>query len=246
MPDKINFGFKKVDKSEKAGLVRGVFDNVASRYDIMNDAMSFGTHRLWKDKFINMLAPKSNTKLLDVAGGTGDIAFRFLKKSPTSEVTICDINHEMLKNGVKSGVDKNIINNIEWVCGDAMKLPVPDNYYDYYTIAFGIRNVTDINIALKEAYRVLKPGGKFMCLEFSNIDNIALSKLYNFYSFNIIPNLGKLIANDKDSYQYLVESIKLFPKQQDFLEMIEQAGFKRASYQNLSFGVVAIHSGWKI
>lgn len=243
---KTHFGFKEVELAQKAPLVKGVFDNVASKYDIMNDVMSFGVHRLWKDKFISMLNPQKNKKLLDVAGGTGDIAFRFLKASEGGQVTVADINHNMLQEGYKNAVNKNILHNIEWLCADAQNMPIPDNSYDYYTIAFGIRNVTDINKALSEAYRVLKPGGKFLCLEFSKVENPMLEKIYDFYSFNIIPKMGKFIASDSESYQYLVESIRKFPKQDEFLQMIENAGFVKAKYINLSGGAVAIHSGWKV
>jgi ubiquinone/menaquinone biosynthesis methyltransferase len=243
---KTHFGFKEVELAQKAPLVKGVFDNVASKYEIMNDVMSLGTHRLWKDKFISMLNPQKNKKLLDVAGGTGDIAFRFLKAAEGGQVTVADINHNMLKEGYKNAVNKNILHNIEWLCADAQNMPIPDNIYDYYTIAFGIRNVTDINKALSEAYRVLKLGGKFLCLEFSKVENPLLEKIYDFYSFNIIPKMGKLIASDSESYQYLVESIRKFPKQDKFLQMIENAGFVKAKYINLSVGAVAIHSGWKV
>jgi demethylmenaquinone methyltransferase/2-methoxy-6-polyprenyl-1,4-benzoquinol methylase len=208
--------------------------------------MSLGIHRLWKDKFITELNPKDGAKLLDVAGGTGDIAFRFLKKAPHGHVTVCDINPEMLREGYKNSIDKNILNGLEWLCGNAEKLPLPDSTYDYYTIAFGIRNVTDIPAALREAHRVLKPGGRFMCLEFSKVENPILAKAYDFYSFKIIPKMGELVAKDKDSYQYLVESIRQFPPQKKFAKMIEDAGFSQVKYTNLSGGSVAIHSGWKV
>jgi demethylmenaquinone methyltransferase/2-methoxy-6-polyprenyl-1,4-benzoquinol methylase len=246
MSEKTFFGFKEVEKGDKESLVKGVFSNVAPKYDIMNDVMSFGVHRLWKDTFIKMLNPKDGTKLLDVAGGTGDIAFRFLKKAHNGHVTVCDINPEMLQEGYKNAIDKNILNGIEWLCGNAEKLPLPDSTYDYYTIAFGIRNVTNIAAALKEAHRVLKPGGRFMCLEFSKVENPILAKAYDFYSFKIIPKMGELVAKDKDSYQYLVESIRKFPPQEQFLQMIKDAGFSQTKYTNLSGGSVAIHSGWKV
>ncbi len=245
MEDKTHFGFKEVDKTQKESLVKGVFSNVASRYDIMNDVMSLGVHRLWKDKFITMLAPKLGSKLLDVAGGTGDIAFRFMKAAKDSSVTVCDINQEMLNEGYKNSIDKNIIKDIEWVCGNAEELPFEDNTYDYYTIAFGIRNVTNIDRALREAYRVLKPGGRFMCLEFSKVSNPALAKFYDIYSFKFIPAMGQFVAKDKDSYQYLVESIRKFPSQEQFAKMIKEAGFSQVKYTNMSGGIVAIHSGWK-
>lgn len=246
MTKKVSFGFKQVDADKKESMVRGVFSNVAAKYDIMNDAMSLGIHRLWKDTFITMLNPAKNSKLLDVAGGTGDIAFRFLKAAENGFVTVSDINPQMLEQGYKNSLDKNITENIEFVEANAEKLPMPDGEYDYYTIAFGIRNVTNIDKALKEAYRVLKPGGRFMCLEFSNVDNPLFKKIYDFYSFKIIPELGGRLAGDKDSYQYLVESIRQFPKQDAFKQMIEDAGFTNVKYRNLSGGIVAIHSGWKV
>jgi demethylmenaquinone methyltransferase/2-methoxy-6-polyprenyl-1,4-benzoquinol methylase len=246
MSEKTFFGFKEVDKSEKESLVRGVFSNVAPKYDIMNDVMSLGIHRLWKDKFIKMLNPVKGSKLLDVAGGTGDIAFRFLKNTHDGQVTVCDINPEMLEEGRKNAIDKNILSGIEFICGNAEKLPFDDSSYDYYTIAFGIRNVTNIPAALAEAHRVLKPGGRFMCLEFSHVQNPILAGLYDFYSFKVIPQMGKIVAGDKDSYQYLVESIRKFPRQEKFLQMIEDAGFSQVKYTNLSGGSVAIHSGWKV
>lgn len=246
MEEKTHFGFKDVKKNEKAGLVADVFSSVASNYDLMNDAMSGGLHRIWKDKMIAKLNPQANTHLLDVAGGTGDIAFRFLKKQPQSKVTISDINQSMLDEGKKNAIDKNILTNISWSCADAQKLPFEDNSFDYFTIAFGIRNVTEIEKALKEAFRVLKFGGRFLCLEFSKVQNPAIAKFYDAYSFKAIPKLGKLLANDEASYQYLVQSIRKFPSQEDFADMIRTAGFSRVDYQNMTFGVVALHSGWKI
>lgn len=246
MSDKTFFGFKEIDKNKKEAMVKGVFSSVAPKYDIMNDLMSFGIHRLWKDRMIKELNPKKDGRLLDVAGGTGDIAFRFLKSADKGSVTVCDINNEMLLQGQKNAIDRNILKNIEWVCGNAEKLPFKDDSYDYYTIAFGIRNVTNIDKALKEAFRILKPGGKFVCLEFSNVNNAVFSKIYNFFSFNVIPQIGKIVMDDKDSYQYLVESIKKFPKQENFKKMIEEAGFDKVKYTNMTDGVVAIHTGWKI
>jgi ubiquinone/menaquinone biosynthesis methyltransferase len=243
-----DFGFKKVASEQKESLVKGVFNSVASKYDIMNDAMSFGVHHLWKNALISMMGYKQNAKLLDVAGGTGDISFRFLKKFSDGYVTTSDINEAMLVEGRNRAINKNIVSKkrIEWLCGNAEQLPVPDNYYDFYTISFGIRNVTNINKALEEANRVLKPGGRFLCLEFSQVDHEILAKFYDFYSFNIIPKIGQLIAGDKESYQYLVESIRKFPPKEKFKSMIEQAGFSKVSYRSMTAGAVAIHSGWKI
>lgn len=244
--DTTHFGYKDVQTSEKSSLVKGVFNSVANKYDLMNDAMSLGTHRLWKKYFIEYLNPYPGKKLLDVAGGTGDITFELLKNTPDSQVTICDINEHMLIEGKKRAIDKGHINTIEWVCGNAESLPVPDKSFDYYTIAFGIRNVTHIDKALEEAYRVLKTGGKFCCLEFSDVNNKMIRQIYDFYSFNMIPKIGQFLAGDSDSYQYLVESIRKFPHQEQFKQMIQDAGFSNVSYTNLSNGVVAIHSGWRI
>lgn len=246
MTNKTFFGFKEVETADKARLVGKVFTNVSSKYDIMNDAMSLGIHRLWKDRMIAALNPRAGSKLLDVAGGTGDIAFRFLENAKNANVTVCDINADMLAEGKKRSIDKNILKNIEWICGDAEKLPMFSANFDYYTIAFGIRNVTKIQEALNEAYRVLKPGGRFMCLEFSHVDNQLLGKIYDIFSFNLIPKLGKIIANDEDSYRYLVESIRKFPTQEKFAKMVKNAGFENVKYTDLSGGIVALHSGWKI
>lgn len=244
--DKTFFGFKEVEKTDKAKLVGEVFSSVASKYDIMNDAMSLGVHRLWKDRMISELNPREGSKLLDVAGGTGDIAFRFLDKALNGAVTVCDINPDMLGEGKKRAIDKNILHNIEWVCGDAEKLPMEDSSFDYYTIAFGIRNVTNIENAISEAHRVLKPGGRFLCLEFSHVDNPILGKVYDIFSFKLIPQIGKIVAKDEDSYRYLVESIRKFPKQEEFASMIKRAGFENVKYTDLSGGIVALHSGWKV
>lgn len=246
MNEKTHFGFEEVDVSQKAKRVAGVFSSVANRYDIMNDAMSGGIHRLWKDQMICTLNPRSGSHLLDVAGGTGDIAFRFLKKSPQSKVTVGDINPDMLAEGKKNAVNRNILNNISFQCMDAQALPFEDNTFDYYTIAFGVRNVTDIQQALYETYRVLKPGGRFLCLEFSHINHDLLAKVYHTYSFKVIPKLGKILANDADSYRYLVESIRQFPTQHSFADMITKAGFSNVTFRNMTFSVVALHSGWKL
>jgi len=247
-----HFGFETVKESEKAEKVHSVFETVASKYDVMNDAMSFGIHRIWKDIFIERLGPTADTHLLDVAGGTGDIAFRFLKYLNAAGhlnacVTVCDINKAMLDVGQlrakKLGFSCERIN---WLQGDAEKLPVNDASFTAYTVAFGIRNMTHIDTVLDEAYRVLKPGGRFLCLEFSQLNNKMLQWMYDQYSFQVIPVMGQLIAGQWKPYQYLVESIRQFPNQEDFKSMIEDAGFCQVSYENLSFGVVAIHSGFKL
>lgn len=240
-----HFGFRDVPESQKASMVREVFDTVASKYDVMNDLMSGGIHRLWKDTFINELKPRAGMKLLDVAGGTGDIAFRFLKNGGGS-VTVCDINYEMLHVGRDRAIDHGILNNINWTVGDAQCLPLPDNSVDAYTIAFGIRNVTRIDEALSEAFRVLRPGGKFQCLEFSKVVVPGFDKLYDIYSFKLLPEIGRFVAGNREAYQYLTESIRKFPDQETFASMIRTAGFERVKYRNLSGGIAAIHSGWRI
>ena len=241
-----HFGFETVSETEKAGRVQGVFGSVASRYDIMNDVMSGGIHRLWKDAMVDWLAPRSGQKLLDVAGGTGDIAYRFLKRAGQGHATVLDLTEEMLVEGRKRAEANQMIDQLDWSIGDAMALPFPDNSFDVYTISFGIRNVTRPQDALNEAFRVLRPGGRLMVLEFSQIPNPAMQWAYDRYSFNLIPLMGQLIANDRDSYQYLVESIRKFPDQDMFLNMVRSAGFENAKYRNLTAGVACLHSGWKI
>ena len=247
MSDKTtHFGFQDIPEAEKAGRVRGVFGSVASKYDVMNDAMSLGIHRLWKDAMMDWLAPRPGQQLLDVAGGTGDISFRFLKRAGHGHATVLDLTEPMLIEGRKRAEAEQMADSLDWVVGDAMALPFGDNSFDVYTISFGIRNVTRPQEALNEAFRVLKPGGRLMVLEFSQIPNDLMRKVYDLYSFNIIPKLGKMIANDHDSYQYLVESIRQFPDQETFLGMVEQAGFEQARYRNLSMGIACLHSGWKL
>lgn len=241
-----HFGFQTIPEGEKAGRVHGVFSSVASRYDVMNDMMSGGVHRLWKDAVIDWMAPRPGMKLLDVAGGTGDVSFRFIKRlKGDGEAVVCDMTQAMLDEGA-SRAEEQGIGPIDWVCGDAMALPFPDRSFDVYTIAFGIRNVTRIEEALAEAYRVLRPGGRLLCLEFSQIPNPGLQWLYDRYSFNIIPPMGKAITGDADSYQYLVESIRRFPDQDTFASMLTEAGFGQVRYRNMSMGIVALHSGWRL
>ncbi|WP_334194040.1 bifunctional demethylmenaquinone methyltransferase/2-methoxy-6-polyprenyl-1,4-benzoquinol methylase UbiE [Pararhodobacter sp.] len=242
-----HFGFQTVDEDQKAGMVHGVFSSVASKYDVMNDLMSLGIHRVWKDAMMDWLAPRAGQHLLDVAGGTGDVAFRFLSRAgETARATVCDMTAPMLEEGRKRAEAEKLAERLDWVCGDAMALPFPDNTFDVYTISFGIRNVTRIPDALKEAHRVLRPGGRLMVLEFSQIPNEGLQKLYDLYSFNVIPRMGQAVAGDRDSYQYLVESIRKFPDQETFAAMIRAAGFQQVKYRNLSMGIAALHSGWKI
>ncbi len=240
------FGERNVDPEEKTRLVRGVFDSVASRYDIMNDLMSGGLHRLWKDHLIRKIRPRAGLHYLDVAGGTGDIAFRIRKKTgPEARITLCDLNYEMLSVGRDRATDQGKINDFEWVTGNAETLPIPSSSIDVYTIAFGLRNVTRIDTALAEAYRVLKPGGRFYCLEFSRVQEPLLAKLYDIYSYKAIPAIGQIVAKDRDSYQYLVESIRKFPQQTQLVTRLKQAGFATAKYENLTFGVVALHEAVK-
>ena len=241
-----HFGFQDVPESEKAGRVRGVFGSVASKYDVMNDAMSFGIHRIWKDAMMDWLAPRAGQRLLDVAGGTGDIAFRFLKRAGHGHATVLDLTEAMLVEGRRRAEAEALSGSLDWVVGDAMALPFADNSFDVYTISFGIRNVTRPEAALAEAFRVLRPGGRLMVLEFSRIPNDLMQKVYDLYSFNVIPRLGQAIARDRDSYQYLVESIRRFPDQETFLGMVRDAGFGNAKYRNLSMGIACLHSGWKI
>ena len=241
-----HFGNREVPEAEKAGMVHGVFSSVASKYDIMNDLMSGGIHRLWKDAMMDWLAPRPGQRLLDVAGGTGDIAFRFLKRAGHGHATVVDLTEPMLVEGRKRAEAEAMADSLDWVVGDAMALPFPDASFDTYTISFGIRNVTRPQDALDEAFRVLKPGGRLMVLEFSQVPNDMLQWLYDRYSFNMIPLMGQVIANDRDSYQYLVESIRRFPDQETFLGMVRAAGFEQAKYRNLTMGVAALHSGWKL
>ncbi len=245
-----HFGFRTVPEDEKAGMVHGVFTNVASRYDVMNDVMSGGVHRLWKDAMMDWLAPRPGQRLLDVAGGTGDISFRFLDRAGDAEAVVLDMTEQMLVEGRRRAeADTNAdarADRLDWIVGDAMQLPFEDNSFDVYTISFGIRNVTRIPDALSEAYRVLRPGGRLMVLEFSQLPNPAMQWAYDRYSFNVIPAMGKMIADDRDSYQYLVESIRKFPDQESFAAMIRQAGFDQVKYRNMTFGVAALHSGWKL
>ena len=241
-----HFGFETILEKDKSEKVQGVFSSVASKYDVMNDVMSLGIHRVWKDAMTDWLAPIRGQALLDVAGGTGDISFRFLRRANGANATVLDLTEPMLAEGRKRAETVGISGQLEWVVGDAMALPFEDDSFDVYTISFGIRNVTDPQKALSEAYRVLKPGGRIMVLEFSHIPNNLLQWFYDKYSFNVIPRLGQIIASDRSSYQYLVESIRKFPKQESFLKLVNAAGFENTKYRNLTMGVACLHSGWKI
>jgi demethylmenaquinone methyltransferase/2-methoxy-6-polyprenyl-1,4-benzoquinol methylase len=241
------FGFEKVAPQEKTRRVIGVFSSVAENYDLMNDLMSGGIHRLWKNKFIRMMRPQARKKLLDVAGGTGDIAFRYRKLAgEEAEITVFDLNPDMLKVGQNRAIDRGYLKGFEWVEGNAEKLPFADRSFDLYSISFGLRNVTHIDDALAEAYRVLKPGGQFFCLEFSNVDNPLLRKAYDAYSFGVIPKIGDLVAHDRDSYQYLAESIRQFPNRRALSRRLKNAGFEYVKAVPLTGGIAAIHTGTKI
>lgn len=240
-----HFGFRTVREEEKASLVRAVFDDVATRYDLMNDVMSIGIHRLWKDALIAWLRPRAGMTLLDVGGGTGDIAFRFRARGG-GPVTVCDINREMLSVGRDRAIDTNRVDGVTWVCGDAERLPLPDRSVDAYTIAFCLRNVTRIDEALAEARRVLRPGGRFLCLEFSRVVLPVMRDLYDRYSFDVLPKVGAMVAGNREAYQYLVESIRKFPPQEELAERMARAGLEQVRYRNLSGGIAALHSGWRL
>ena len=248
--NKTHFGFREVGLDDKQGLVDDVFRSVASRYDLMNDLMSGGVHRAWKNTLVTTLNPPRNDApfaLLDVAGGTGDIAFRAAEASGKGfRATVCDINADMLEVGRGRAEQRHFDDRITFVEGNAEGLTFADRSYDAYTIAFGIRNVPRIPLALKEAYRVLKPGGRFLCLEFSHVDMPGLDRLYDFFSFKVIPPMGKAVTGDADSYHYLVESIRQFPRASAFADMIREAGFARVSFRPMSGGIVALHSGWRL
>ena len=241
-----HFGNQTVPEDEKAGMVHGVFSSVASRYDVMNDLMSVGIHRLWKDAMMDWLAPRDGQALLDVAGGTGDISFRFLRRAPGAEATVLDMTEDMLIEGQRRAEADKLSDRLDWVVGDAMALPFDAASFDVYTISFGIRNVTRVEDALTEAFRVLKPGGRLMVLEFSQLPNPAMQWAYDRYSFNVIPEMGRMVTGDRESYAYLVESIRKFPDQETFASMIRTAGFDLVKYRNLSMGIAALHSGLKI
>ncbi len=243
--DMTSFGYRDVLLEDKTKLVRSVFNSVAPRYDLMNDLMSGGLHRLWKNAVIDWLRPSSSMTLLDVAGGTGDIARRF-KSAGGGKVTVCDINESMVKIGRDRSLDNGLLIGCDWCVGDAEQLPVEDRSTDSYTIAFGLRNVTRINKALQEARRVLKPGGHLLCLEFSHVTLPWLANLYDIYSFNVLPTLGRWVARDAESYRYLAESIRRFPTQSELALMMEDAGFCGVTWRDLSSGVVALHSAWRV
>jgi demethylmenaquinone methyltransferase / 2-methoxy-6-polyprenyl-1,4-benzoquinol methylase len=246
-----NFGSRRVPEDEKAPLVRAIFDSVAARYDLMNDLMSAGVHRWWKAEMVAQLRPRPGQRLLDVAGGTGDIALRALPRlaqggAADGGAVVCDVSKAMLAIGRARALDQGILTGIEWLCADAERLPVADRSVDFYTIGFGLRNVTHIDAALAEVRRVLKPGGRFMCLEFTPEITPLLQPLYDIYSFQIVPLLGQVVAGDRDAYSYLVESIRRFPRQSELAEMISGAGLDQVKFRNLTGGVAALHSAWRL
>ena len=245
--DRASFGYRDVPAAEKAGMVARVFESVAPRYDLMNDLMSGGVHRLWKNALVDVLNPRAGEKVLDVAGGTGDIAFRIVERvGDAADVTVCDINPAMLEVGRDRAVDRGLLRGLTWTTGDAEALPFPDRAFDAYTIAFGLRNVTDIDKALAEAHRVLRPGGRFYCLEFSKVTSRPVGRVYDAYSERALPFFGRVIARDAESYRYLHESIRRFPSQRDLAARMRAAGLERVAWRNMTLGVVALHSGWRI
>ena len=241
--ESVSFGYDNVSPEEKTQRVGAVFSSVAGKYDIMNDAMSGGMHRLWKDRFVRRVKPQGGEAILDMAGGTGDIAFRMAEHG--AEVTVADINQDMLDVGIERAMERGI-DGLSWSCQNAEELSYPSRQYDAYTIVFGIRNVTHIPKALAEAHRVLKHGGRFYCMEFSTTNWPGFKEIYDVYSHKIMPQIGKLIAQDEESYRYLAESIRRFPKMEDFEAMIRAAGFEQTKVEPILGGAVAIHSGWKI
>jgi len=252
MPDTASFGYRDVPEDEKSGMIRDVFSSVASNYDLMNDLMSGGVHRIWKDIFVDWLNPQPGWRVLDVAGGTGDIAFRIdakvKKRGGHADIVVSDINFEMLKAGTArpEAKAKSEDGGFAWLCADGERMPIADETCDAFTIAFGIRNVTHVERVLEEAFRVLKPSGRFLCLEFSRVTAPGLDDLYDAYSFAVLPRLGELVAGNGEAYRYLAESIRRFPAQGPFAKMIAKAGFANVKVRNLAAGIAAMHSGWKV
>jgi demethylmenaquinone methyltransferase / 2-methoxy-6-polyprenyl-1,4-benzoquinol methylase len=244
-PEQVDFGYRQVERGEKAGMVRAVFDSVAPRYDLMNDLMSLGVHRAWKHVFVTALDPRPRHMLLDLAGGTGDISFRWLRRGGGPAI-LSDINPSMLRIGVDRAIDRGLIAGLLPLVTDAEHLPLPDRCVDRVSIAFGLRNCTDKAQVLREARRVLKPGGRFLCLEFSRLHVAALQPFYDAWSFKVLPRLGRVAAGDSDSYVYLAESIRTFPDQTRLAAMLSEAGFSRVTVRDLSGGIAAIHAGWRL
>lgn len=244
-PSEVDFGFRAVPREAKKPLVRAVFDSVAPRYDLMNDLMSLGVHRAWKQVFATALDPRPNRTLLDLAGGTGDISFGWLGRGGGHAI-LSDINAAMLAVGRDRALSRGLVDRLEFLVADAEALPLPDRTVDTVSIAFGLRNCTDKDAVLAEARRVLRPGGRFLCLEFSRVQVAALAPLYDAWSFRVLPRLGRVVAQDADSYRYLAESIRTFPDQETLAAMMRRAGLARVQYRNLSGGIVAIHTGWRL
>jgi demethylmenaquinone methyltransferase/2-methoxy-6-polyprenyl-1,4-benzoquinol methylase len=245
MSEDIDFGYRRVARDEKKPLVRAVFDSVAPKYDVMNDLMSLGVHRIWKRIFLTQLDPRPSATLLDLAGGTGDISFGW-RKLGGGPVILSDINAAMLGVAERRAATRGLVGGVSFLVADAEDLPLPDACVDRVSIAFGLRNCTDKNAVLREAHRVLRPGGRFLCLEFSRVQVAALAPLYDAWSFQALPRMGRMVAGDADSYQYLAESIRMFPDQETLAEMMREAGFMRVSVRNLTGGIAAIHAGWKL
>lgn len=243
----VPFGFRDVAPAEKPGLVQGVFGSVARRYDLMNDLMSAGIHRLWKRAMIDTLNPRMGWTLVDLAGGTGDISLAFLERvKGQGRAIVCDLTPDMIAVGRDRALDRAILGGIDWVAGAAEKIPLADRTADAVTIAFGLRNVTDMDAVLKEAHRVMKPGGRFLCLEFSRCTLPGIDKLYEFYSFHVLPQIGRAVTGDEAAYRYLVESIRRFPPQEELAKRFAAAGFARVDWRNLSGGIAALHWGWRV
>lgn len=253
-PATTHFGYQEVPEADKGARVRGVFESVAARYDLMNDLMSGGVHRLWKAAMIDWLSPRPGQRLVDVAGGTGDIAFRVIDRvgaDRAGPIVVCDLTPEMIAQGRDRAIDRGLLPGQgpagpHWVCADAERLPLAERSMDAYTIAFGLRNVTRIERALAEARRVLRPGGRFLCLEFSRVAVPMLSELYDLYSFSVLPVLGEMVTGDRDAYRYLAESIRRFPGQDELAGLMAAAGLEQVRYRNLSGGIAALHSGWRL
>lgn len=243
--DSADFGFRTVPRAEKASMVREVFESVAPRYDVMNDLMSLGIHRVWKRIFVNAIGASARETLLDLAGGTGDISF-LAKDRGAGRVILTDVNHAMLEVGRKRALDRGIVDGLDFMVVDAEHIPLPDRSVEKVSIAFGLRNCTDKDAVLREARRVLRPGGRFHCLEFSRLEISALVPLYDAWSFKALPAIGARVAQDRDSYEYLAESIRMFPDQETLAGMMRRAGMERVSFRNLSGGIVAIHTGWRL
>jgi demethylmenaquinone methyltransferase/2-methoxy-6-polyprenyl-1,4-benzoquinol methylase len=245
MSETTDFGYRAVPRAEKSRLVREVFKSVAPRYDVMNDLMSLGIHRVWKRIFVNAIAASARERLLDLAGGTGDIGFA-AKARGAGQVILSDVNPAMLAVAQDRALDRGLAEGIAFLCADAERLPLPDRCVEKVSIAFGLRNCTDKEAVLREARRVLRPGGRFHCLEFSHVETEALARLYDLWSFQVLPRLGARVAEDAESYRYLAESIRMFPDQESLAGMMRRAGLERVAWRNLSGGIVAIHSGWRL